>query len=286
MDEESDNLYGFGQEVIRDVVLDSISELLLPLRHYGPYASVKRKVLDMVGAAIVIKHNTSAAQFLNVVVNVDFTLWPTSRKLLTQTLNLPDLSNTTPVPSQNGLAVPNQREQQSLPGLTYMPMQGGNRPSQEFAAAYPNNGQQQQWQINHAHQDAHCQNMWVPRTRENQHIIQPQQPHQQQHVQNCEDDGACSLLGAKELQKSIQETKNDSPKNNAKPQKDRYQNTSETVCFSKSVEMKEYSEIKAKLEDQGNWSDEDMKLLLETLLGSDSQLYEKLMVNAKYVYKK
>jgi hypothetical protein len=42
----------------------------------------------------------------------------------------------------------------------------------------------------------------------------------------------------------------------------------------------------AKLEDQGNWSDEDMKLLLETLLGSGSQLYEKLMVNAKYVYKK
>jgi hypothetical protein len=30
----------------------------------------------------------------------------------------------------------------------------------------------------------HSQNMWVPCTRENQHtIIQPEQPHQQQHVQ-------------------------------------------------------------------------------------------------------
>ncbi|KAG1884171.1 hypothetical protein F4604DRAFT_1920023 [Suillus subluteus] len=167
-------------------------------------------------------------------------------------------------------------------------------------AAYPNDGRQQQWQTNPAHRDAHWydarQNMWVPCTRENQHIIQPEQPRQQQHVQlpqthqpvalpshsacehephmdqNCEDDGACSLPSAKELQKNIQETKNDSLKNNAKPQKD--------------IKTPLKQSAPAKLEDQGNWSDEDTRLLLETLLGSDSQLYEKLMVNAKYVYKK
>jgi hypothetical protein len=42
----------------------------------------------------------------------------------------------------------------------------------------------------------------------------------------------------------------------------------------------------AQLEDQGHWSDEDTKLLLETLLGGESLLYDKLVTNAKYVYKK
>lgn len=42
----------------------------------------------------------------------------------------------------------------------------------------------------------------------------------------------------------------------------------------------------AKLEDQGNWSDGDTKVLLEILLGGESELYEKLMTNAKYVYQK
>ncbi|KAG2070287.1 hypothetical protein BDR04DRAFT_1118471 [Suillus decipiens] len=160
-----------------------------------------------------------------------------------------------------------------------MPMQGGNKPSQEFAAAYPNNGQQQQWQINHAHQDAH----WYDARHSNlvsnnMYRFWSKLPHMDQ---NCEDDGACSLPGAKELQKSIQETKNDSPKNNAKPQKD-----IKTPLTHTAKSKVEGDQAIAKLEDQGNWSDEDMKLLLETLLGSDSQLYEKLMVNAKYVYKK
>jgi hypothetical protein len=60
-----------------------------------------------------------------------------------------------PVPraSQNGLAVPSQREQQSFAGLNYMTMQGGNRP-QEFTTGYTD-GQRQQWQINSAHRDTY-----------------------------------------------------------------------------------------------------------------------------------
>lgn len=41
-----------------------------------------------------------------------------------------------------------------------------------------------------------------------------------------------------------------------------------------------------RLEEDGRWSDEDTKLLLETLLGGDSEFYEGLAGNAKHVYKK
>jgi hypothetical protein len=41
-----------------------------------------------------------------------------------------------------------------------------------------------------------------------------------------------------------------------------------------------------RLEEDGRWSDEDTKLLLETLLGSDSEFYEGFAGNAKHVYKK
>ncbi|KAG0693406.1 hypothetical protein DFH29DRAFT_1007315 [Suillus ampliporus] len=40
------------------------------------------------------------------------------------------------------------------------------------------------------------------------------------------------------------------------------------------------------LEDDGYWSDKDTKLLLETLLGSDSKFYKGLAGNAKHVYQK
>ncbi|KAG2128663.1 uncharacterized protein EDB93DRAFT_1256612 [Suillus bovinus] len=107
---------------------------------------------------------------------------------------------------------------------------------------------------------------------------------------NCE--GAHSLPSAEELQKNIQETKNNPPGSGTKPQKDiktpPKQSAPAKVLKRKSTAKSkaEGNQAIAKLEDQGNWSDEDTKLLLETLLGSDSQLYEKLMVNAKYVYKK
>ncbi|KAG2743575.1 hypothetical protein P692DRAFT_20879011 [Suillus brevipes Sb2] len=198
-----------------------------------------------------------------------------------------------------------------------MAVQGGNRPSQEFMAGYPDDARRQQWQINPTHQDAYWydarQNMWVPHTRENQHtIIQPEQPRQQQHVQlpqtrqpvalpshsehqphtDHNREGARSLPSAEELQKNIQETKNDPLGSGTKPRKDiktpPKQSAPAKVSKRKSTAKSkaEGNQAIAKLEDQGNWSDEDTKLLLETLLGSDSQLYEKLMVNAKYVYKK
>jgi hypothetical protein len=95
---------------------------------------------------------------------------------------------------------------------------------------------------------------------------------------------------------NIQETENNPPKDNKKPQKDleiksppkQSAPASAKVSKRKSTAKTkaEGNQAIAKLEDQGNWSDEDTKLLLKTLLGSDSQLYEKLMVNAKYVYKK
>jgi len=36
-----------------------------------------------------------------------------------------------------------------------MAVQGGNRPSQEFMAGYPDDAWRQQWQINPTHQDAY-----------------------------------------------------------------------------------------------------------------------------------
>jgi hypothetical protein len=41
-----------------------------------------------------------------------------------------------------------------------------------------------------------------------------------------------------------------------------------------------------RLEEDGCWSDKDTKLLLKTLLGSDSEFYEGFAGNAKHVYKK
>jgi hypothetical protein len=100
------------------------------------------------------------------------------------------------------------------------------------------------------------------------------------------------LPSAEELQKNIQETKNDPLGSVTKPRKD-VKTPLKQFAPVKVLERKSTAKSKAegnqamaKLKDQGNWSDEDTKLLLETLLGSDSQLYKKLMVNAKYVYKK
>ncbi|KAG2742877.1 hypothetical protein P692DRAFT_20747308 [Suillus brevipes Sb2] len=42
----------------------------------------------------------------------------------------------------------------------------------------------------------------------------------------------------------------------------------------------------AHLQEQSHWSDEDTKLLLETLLGGDSEFYEGLTGNAKHIFKK
>ncbi|OJA20409.1 hypothetical protein AZE42_12947, partial [Rhizopogon vesiculosus] len=42
----------------------------------------------------------------------------------------------------------------------------------------------------------------------------------------------------------------------------------------------------AQLEDQSHWSDEDTKLLLETILGTESAFYEDLVGNAKHIFRK
>ncbi|KAG2143281.1 hypothetical protein BD769DRAFT_1383252 [Suillus cothurnatus] len=123
----------------------------------------------------------------------------------------------------------------------------------------------------------------LPQTR--QPVALPSHSEHQPHIDhNCE--GAHSLPSAEELQKNIQETKNDPLGSVMKLWKDvktpPKQSAPVKVLKRKSTAKSkaEGNQAMAKLEDQGNWSDEDMKLLLETLLGSDSQLYEKLMVNA------
>jgi hypothetical protein len=45
-------------------------------------------------------------------------------------------------------------------------------------------------------------------------------------------------------------------------------------------------QVMAQLEDLGHWSDDDTKLLLETLLGGDSEFYEYLAGKSKHVFKK
>ncbi|KAG2365361.1 hypothetical protein BDR07DRAFT_1374425 [Suillus spraguei] len=80
---------------------------------------------------------------------------------------------------------------------------------------------------------------------------------------------------------NIQGTENNPPKDNKKPQKDSEIKSPLKQSAPASAKVSKQKKSTAKLEDQGNWSDEDTKLLLETLLGSDGQLYEKLIVNAK-----
>ena len=64
------------------------------------------------------------------------------------------------------------------------------------------------------------------------------------------------------------------------------QSASITAQKRKHITKAEGDQAMAQFEDQGQWSDDDTKLLLETLLGNDSELYDKLMTNAKYAYKK
>ncbi|KAG2745389.1 hypothetical protein P692DRAFT_20877771 [Suillus brevipes Sb2] len=45
-------------------------------------------------------------------------------------------------------------------------------------------------------------------------------------------------------------------------------------------------QVMAQLEDLGHWSDDDTKLLLETLLGGDSEFYKYLAGKSKHVFKK
>jgi len=78
---------------------------------------------------------------------------------------------------------------------------------------------------------------------------------------------------------------------NKKPRKEKKmqpmkQSTSVTAPKRKHITKAEGDQAMAQFEDQGQWSDDDTRLLLETLLGNDSELYDKLMTNAKYAYKK
>ncbi|KAG0695830.1 hypothetical protein DFH29DRAFT_879784 [Suillus ampliporus] len=184
-----------------------------------------------------------------------------------------------------------------------MSMQGGNRPlPQEFTAGHQPH---QQWQANPTHQDDYwfdaCQKTWVH--RENQHAVRPEQP--QQHVQlpqihltttyghsvgnpqmgyghedrHANDGGAIEAMHDLPLTEEPLKCVHKDP-----PVKLQKENKSSNKPASKTKADGDQAIVK--LEDQGNWSDGDTKLLLETLLGGESELYEKLMTNAKYVYQK
>ena len=95
-----------------------------------------------------------------------------------------------------------------------------------------------------------------------------------------EGDGAKRIR--KENDESLTQPSEGTKQTRAHPTKESRQKATGT----KSKTKVEGEQAITQLEEDGRWSDDDTKLLLETLLGSESEFYEGLIGNAKHVYKK
>ncbi|KAG1791927.1 uncharacterized protein HD556DRAFT_1444995 [Suillus plorans] len=98
------------------------------------------------------------------------------------------------------------------------------------------------------------------------------------------------LLEDDDSVKKIRKTENDTPLtqtgSEAHDSKGSKRKATAAKRKAKAKTKIEGEQAMAHLQEQSHWSDEDTKLLLETLLGGDSEFYEGLTGNAKHIFKK
>ncbi|KAG1734243.1 uncharacterized protein EDB91DRAFT_1084146 [Suillus paluster] len=98
------------------------------------------------------------------------------------------------------------------------------------------------------------------------------------------------LLEDGDSAKKIRKTENDTPStrisSEAHASKGLKQKATGAKLKTKAKTKIDGEQAMAHLQEQSHWSDKNTKLLLETLLGGDSEFYEGLTGNAKHVFKK
>ncbi|KAG1720965.1 hypothetical protein EDD22DRAFT_962669 [Suillus occidentalis] len=99
-----------------------------------------------------------------------------------------------------------------------------------------------------------------------------------------------NLLEDGDSVKKIKKTENDTPltqtSSETRASKGSKRKATAAKLKTKAKTKIEGEQAMAHLQEQSHWSDEDTKLLLETLLGGDSEFYEGLTGNAKHIFKK
>jgi hypothetical protein len=111
---------------------------------------------------------------------------------------------------------------------------------------------------------------------------QPQKRGREEYHSNLLEDGDSA--------KKIKKTENDTPltqtSSETRASKGSKRKATAAKLKTKAKTKIEGEQAMAHLQEQSHWSDEDTKLLLETLLGGDSEFYEGLTGNAKHIFKK
>ncbi|KAG1750581.1 uncharacterized protein EDB91DRAFT_1078599 [Suillus paluster] len=124
----------------------------------------------------------------------------------------------------------------------------------------------------------HSQQQPLPAT-----ALQPQKRGREEYHGNL-------LLEDGDSAKKIRKTENDTPStrisSEAHASKGLKRKATGAKLKTKAKTKIDGEQAMAHLQEQSHWSDEDTKLLLETLLGGDSEFYEGLTGNAKHIFKK